>query len=92
VSLKGTVVDAVGAPVPDARIWCEGEEPGPDGRFLAGGRDHYTHTDEQGGFELALPRTPRITVSVSTETGKAPALTHTFEPLREEESLRLVLP
>jgi hypothetical protein len=90
--LVGTVVDAGGAPVADALLFLEGEQASPDGRFLKGGSDHVIHTDEHGAFELELPRTPAITVSVHTEKGKKAALTHTFTPTREVETLRLVLP
>lgn len=45
-TVRGTILDAAGLPVPNARVWCEDA----GGAFVTSGK-----TDADGGFVLAVP-------------------------------------
>lgn len=90
VHVSGEVLGAGGVPVPETRLYFEGETPSADGQFLRAGQ--VTHTDDSGAFELVLPRAASFTVRAYVGEARSAALTQAFAPPRDGERLRLVLP
>jgi len=93
LELRGAVRNKNGEPIPGATLLFESNMRGPEGvlRILLND-ETFTRSDDQGRYQITLPRTAEHEISVYTKTGAPPTLRETLlDDGREEREHELVV-